>query len=78
LFYFIPVSGYVISLMENNLKKTIYQSTRRARSLLSTIEETLGGSKKCKGYNSENYFNTLSKNQHNAFFKPSSIGKPQT
>ncbi len=59
VFIFIPVSGYVISLVGKQLKKQSTKAQQEQGIFLSTIEETLGGLKVVKGYNAENYFNRL-------------------
>ncbi|MDG2432617.1 ABC transporter ATP-binding protein [Flavobacterium sp.] len=78
VFIFIPVSGYIISLIGKQLKKQSTKAQEEQGIFLSTIEETLGGLKVVKGYNSENYFNTLFQESTQRFFKLSnSIGNRQ-
>ncbi|MEL1254896.1 ABC transporter ATP-binding protein [Flavobacterium sp. DGU38] len=78
VFVFIPVSGYIISLIGKKLKKKSSKAQQEQGTFLSTIEETIGGLKVVKGYNSENYFNTLFQNSTERFFKLSnSIGHRQ-
>lgn len=78
VFIFIPVSGYIISLIGKQLKKQSSKAQQEQGTFLSTIEETIGGLKVVKGYNSENYFNTLFQNSTERFFKLSnSIGNRQ-
>ncbi len=78
VFIFIPVSGYIISLIGKQLKKQSSKAQQEQGSFLSTIEETIGGLKVVKGYNSENYFNTVFQNSTERFFKLSnSIGNRQ-
>lgn len=78
VFIFIPVSGYIISLIGKQLKKQSSKAQQEQGSFLSTIEETIGGLKVVKGYNSENYFNTIFQNSTERFFKLSnSIGNRQ-
>jgi subfamily B ATP-binding cassette protein MsbA len=78
VFIFIPVSGYIISLIGKKLKKQSSKAQQEQGVFLSTIEETLGGLKVIKGYNSENYFNTIFQNSTNRFFSLSnSIGNRQ-
>jgi subfamily B ATP-binding cassette protein MsbA len=65
LYLFYPVSGYVISIgkqLKNNPPKH-----KKSKESFIYHRKTLGGLKVVKGYNSESYFNTFSKNQHNAF-----------
>lgn len=78
VFIFIPVSGYIISLIGKQLKKQSTKAQQEQGTFLSTIEETLGGLKVVKGYNSENYFNGVFQNSTQRFFKLSnSIGNRQ-
>jgi subfamily B ATP-binding cassette protein MsbA len=78
VFIFIPVSGYIISLIGKQLKKQSTRAQQEQGIFLSTIEETLGGLKVVKGYNSENYFNGVFQNSTQRFFKLSnSIGNRQ-
>jgi subfamily B ATP-binding cassette protein MsbA len=78
VFIFIPVSGYVISLIGKQLKKQSTKAQEEQGLFLSTIEETLGGLKVVKGYNSESYFNTIFQESTQRFFKLSnSIGNRQ-
>lgn len=78
VFIFIPVSGYVISLIGKQLKKKSTRAQEEQGIFLSTIEETLGGLKVVKGYNSENYFNRVFKESTQRFFILSnSIGNRQ-
>ncbi|MNQ22871.1 Lipid A export ATP-binding/permease protein MsbA [compost metagenome] len=78
VFIFIPVSGYVISLIGKKLKKQSTKAQEEQGMFLSTIEETLGGLKVVKGYNSEKYFNRVFQNSTNRFFSLSnSIGNRQ-
>ncbi|WP_367757643.1 ABC transporter ATP-binding protein [Flavobacterium sp. WC2430] len=78
VFIFIPVSGYVISLIGKQLKKQSTKAQEEQGIFLSTIEETLGGLKVVKGYNSEKYFNQIFTASTQRFFKLSnSIGNRQ-
>ncbi|WP_369753301.1 ABC transporter ATP-binding protein [Flavobacterium sp. WC2409] len=78
VFIFIPVSGYVISLIGKQLKKQSTKAQEEQGVFLSTIEETLGGLKVVKGYNSEKYFNQIFTASTQRFFKLSnSIGNRQ-
>jgi subfamily B ATP-binding cassette protein MsbA len=78
VFVFIPVSGYIISLIGKKLKKKSSKAQQEQGTFLSTIEETIGGLKVVKGYNSENYFNTVFQNSTERYFKLSnSIGNRQ-
>jgi subfamily B ATP-binding cassette protein MsbA len=78
VFIFIPVSGYVISLIGKQLKKKSTRAQEEQGIFLSTIEETLGGLKVVKGYNGENYFNRIFQESTQRFFTLSnSIGNRQ-
>ncbi|WP_281866558.1 ABC transporter ATP-binding protein [Flavobacterium sp. GSB-24] len=78
VFIFIPVSGYIISLIGKQLKKQSGKAQQEQGAFLSTIEETIGGLKVVKGYNSEEYFNNVFQNSTERFFKLSnSIGNRQ-
>ena len=78
VFVFIPVSGYVISLIGKQLKKKSTRAQQEQGVFLSTIEETLGGLKVVKGYNAENYFNRIFQESTQRFFILSnSIGNRQ-
>jgi len=73
VFIFIPVSGYIISLIGKQLKKQSSKAQQEQGTFLSTIEETIGGLKVVKGYNAENYFNTVFKGSTERFFELSNI-----
>lgn len=78
VFVFIPISGYVISLIGKQLKKKSTKAQQEQGIFLSTIEETLGGLKVVKGYNSERYFNQIFQESTQRFFTLSnSIGNRQ-
>lgn len=78
VFIFIPISGYVISLIGKQLKKKSTRAQQEQGVFLSTIEETLGGLKVVKGYNSEKYFNRIFQESTQRFFVLSnSIGNRQ-
>lgn len=78
VFIFIPVSGYIISLIGKQLKKKSTRAQQEQGVFLSTIEETLGGLKVVKGYNAEGYFNKVFRDSTERFFKLSnSIGNRQ-
>ena len=58
VFIFIPVSGYVISLVGKSLKRQSDKAQQEQGFFLSIIDETLGGLKVIKGFTSEDYFNS--------------------
>lgn len=73
VFIFIPVSGTIISLIGKKLKKQSTKAQEEQGVFLSIIEETLGGLKVVKGYNSEKYFNTIFQNSTTKFFSLSNV-----
>ena len=78
VFIFIPVSGYIISLIGKQLKRKSTKAQEEQGTFLSTIEETLGGLKVVKGYNAENYFNRVfQESTHRFFILSNSIGNRQ-
>ena len=78
VFVFIPLSGYVISIIGKQLKKKSTRAQQEQGIFLSTIEETLGGLKVVKGFNSEKYFNRIFQESTQRFFVLSnSIGNRQ-
>jgi len=78
VFLFIPISGYIISLIGKQLKKNSTKAQEEQGVFLSTLEETLGGLKVVKSYNSENYFNGVFQSSTAKFFHLSnSIGNRQ-
>ena len=56
VFIFIPVSGYVISLIGKSLKKKSDKVQKEQGYFLSLLEETLGGLKVIKSFNAEKDF----------------------
>ena len=56
VFIFIPVSGFLISLIGKSLKRKSDKVQKEQGLFLSIIEETLGGLKVIKGFNSEKIF----------------------
>jgi subfamily B ATP-binding cassette protein MsbA len=78
VFIFIPISGTVISLIGKKLKKQSTKAQEEQGIFLSIIEETLGGLKVVKGYNSEKYFGKVFQNSTDKFFSLSNtIGNRQ-
>lgn len=69
VFIFIPVSGYIISLIGKKLKKQSTKAQEEQGHFLSTIEETLGGLKVVKSYNAESYFKNVFQKSTNRFFE---------
>ncbi len=66
---FIPVSGFLISLVGKSLKKKSDRVQKEQGVLLSVLEETLGGLKVIKGFNSEAYFTEKFEESTNRHFK---------
>lgn len=56
VFIFIPVSGFIISLIGKSLKRKSDRVQKEQGYFLSILEETLGGLKIIKGFNAENSF----------------------
>lgn len=56
VFIFIPVSGYIISLIGKSLKRKSDKVQQEQGYFLSILEETLGGLKIIKGFNAEKVF----------------------
>ncbi|MEZ0007681.1 subfamily B ATP-binding cassette protein MsbA [Flavobacterium sp. 28YEA47A] len=78
VFIFIPISGYIISIIGKQLKKKSTRAQEEQGVFLSTVEETLGGLKVVKGYNAEKYFNNVFQKSTSRFFNLSnSIGNRQ-
>ncbi len=68
VFVFIPISGYIISLIGKRLKKQSTKAQQEQGVFLSTLEETLGGLKVVKGFNAEKYFNKVFQQSTARFF----------
>ncbi len=73
VFIFIPISGFIISLIGKTLKKHSDKVQQEQGFFLSIIEETLGGLKVIKGFNAEKIFNKKFKESTNRFFKHSNV-----
>lgn len=69
VFIFIPVSGFIISLIGKNLKSQSDKVQREQAYFLSILEETLGGLKIIKGFNAEGVFNRKFQASTGRFFK---------
>ncbi len=57
VFVFIPLSGYIISLIGKSLKKQSDDVQREQGTFLSVVEETLSGLRVIKAFNAESQFN---------------------
>ncbi len=78
VFLFIPIAGFIISLIGKRLKKHSQKVQEEQGLFLSTLEETLGGLRVIKGFNSESYFNKKFQDSTNRFFRFSnSLGHRQ-
>lgn len=69
VFLFIPISGFIISAIGKRLKKHSENVQREQGIFLSTVEETLGGLKVIKGFNSEASFVSKFSQSTSRFFK---------
>ena len=68
VFIFIPVSGYIISLVGKSLKKQSDSVQKEQGHFLSILEETLGGLRVIKGFNAEPYFNSKFRESTSRFY----------
>ncbi|KGK30366.1 ABC transporter ATP-binding protein [Cellulophaga sp. E6(2014)] len=73
VFIFIPIAGYIISLIGKSLKKKSDDVQREQGEFLSITEETLSGLKVIKAFNAESRFNKMFNNSTERFFKFSNI-----
>tara|TARA_R110002124_G_scaffold5301_1_gene33145 strand:+ start:151507 stop:153330 length:1824 start_codon:yes stop_codon:yes gene_type:complete len=71
VFIFIPVSGFIISLIGKSLKRHSDRVQQEQGFFLSILEETLGGLKIIKGFNAENLFTRKFKESTTRLFKSS-------
>ncbi|MFK7783049.1 ABC transporter ATP-binding protein [Psychroserpens sp.] len=69
VFIFIPIAGFIISRIGKSLKRKSERVQREQGVFLSTLEETLGGLKVIKGFNSEKRFNSKFQESTSRFFK---------
>jgi subfamily B ATP-binding cassette protein MsbA len=68
VFIFIPLSGFIISRIGKSLKKKSDRVQKEQGTFLSIIEETLGGLKVIKGFNSEATFLNKFKDSTERFY----------
>ena len=73
MFLFIPISGYIISIIAKTLRKSSEKVQREQGEFLSTLEETLGSLKVIKSYNAEAKFNSKFQESTRRFFNFSNI-----
>jgi subfamily B ATP-binding cassette protein MsbA len=69
VFIFIPIAGFVISLVGKRLKKQSDKVQKEQGYFLSILEETIGGLRVIKGFNAEGYFNSKFKDSTSRFYK---------
>ena len=69
VFIFIPISGFLISLIGKSLKKQSDRVQKEQGNFLSIIEETLGGLRIIKSFNAESRFYKTFSNSTSRFFK---------
>lgn len=69
VFIFIPVSGFIISMIGKSLKSQSDKVQKEQAYFLSILEETLGGLKIIKGFNAEGIFNRKFQDSTDRFFK---------
>jgi subfamily B ATP-binding cassette protein MsbA len=68
VFIFIPISGFIISLIGKSLKQKSDKVQQEQGLFLSILEETLGGLKIIKGFNAESIFYTKFKSSTQNFY----------
>ncbi|MGB5556225.1 MAG: ABC transporter ATP-binding protein [Flavobacteriaceae bacterium] len=68
VFVFIPIAGWIISLIGKSLKKQSDRVQREQGEFLSIVEETLGGLRVIKAFNSESRFFKTFSNSTKRFF----------
>ncbi|PKA99952.1 ATP-binding cassette, subfamily B, MsbA [Flavobacteriaceae bacterium MAR_2009_75] len=69
VFVFIPIAGTIISTIGKSLKKKSDRVQKEQGEFLSIVEETLGGLRVIKAFNSESYFSRLFEKSTNRFFR---------
>ena len=69
VFVFIPIAGYIISLVGKTLKKHSTKVQKEQGVFLSILEETLSGLKIIKGFNGERKFNNSFNESTKRFYK---------
>lgn len=68
VFIFIPISGFIISLIGKSLKRKSDKVQKEQGYFLSLLEESLGGLKVIKGFNMEGIFNKKFQDSTKRFF----------
>lgn len=69
VFVMLPISGLLISLVSNKLKKRSRKGQAKLGELISIIEETLGGLRIIKAFNSERYKSTQFQRENQEYFR---------
>ncbi|MBO0341358.1 MAG: ABC transporter ATP-binding protein [Bacteroidota bacterium] len=69
VFIFIPIAGMIISRIGKSLKKKSDRVQKEQGEFLSIVEETLGGLRVIKAFNSESKFYNTFKNSTSRFFR---------
>ncbi len=69
VFVFIPIAGMIISRIGKSLKRKSDKVQKEQGEFLSIVEETLGGLRVIKAFNSESKFFSTFKNSTTRFFK---------
>ena len=69
VFIFIPLSGFLISLIGKSLKRKSDKVQQEQGLFLSTLEETLGGLNIIKGFTAEKIFNNKFTESTNRFYR---------
>ncbi|PZD77916.1 ABC transporter ATP-binding protein [Mesonia sp. K7] len=69
VFIFIPISGYIISIIGKNLKRKSTRVQNEQGHILSNLEETLTGLKIIKAFNSEKIFGNKFENSTSRHFR---------
>ncbi|MBT8209027.1 MAG: ABC transporter ATP-binding protein/permease [Eudoraea sp.] len=68
VFIFIPIAGMIISRIGKSLKKKSLRVQKEQGEFLSIVEETLGGLRVIKAFNSESRFAQIFKNSTSRFY----------
>lgn len=69
VFIFIPISGFLISLIGKSLKRKSNKVQKEQGLFLSIVDETLSGLKVIKGFNAEKIFGSKFRDSTNRFYK---------
>ncbi len=69
VFIFIPISGFLISLIGKSLKRKSDKVQKEQGLFLSIVDETLGGLKVIKGFNGEKIFGKKFEDSTSRFYK---------